>query len=177
MHTNSSQYIILSTPKVNHVGVLDKSTPDLYQDIQTVAKSFVEIAPGIVAGFQHEPDAPPITITRFNGFESDGFTPIYHRYILHSYLFFVCHAKQFEGEMLSLEGLKSIVSFDDEPTLQEKLQLLAPLKDHSVEAWSRDNDSEICVPISSDKPLSSSFCNLLAATFVASTAFLIVAIF
>ena len=175
MHTNASQYLIL--PNHKHIGVLDKSTPDLYEDIQTVAKSFVEIAPGIVAGFQHESDAPPITITRFNGFESDGFTPIYHRYILHSYLFFVCHAKCFKGEMLSLEGLKSIVSFDDEPTLQEKQQLLAPLKDHSVEAWSRDNDSEICVPIVSDKPLSSSFCNLVAATFVASTAFLIVAIF
>ena len=176
MHTNASQYIIL--PNHKHIGVLDKSTPDLYNDIQTVAKSFVEIAPGVVAGFQHEQEAPPIFVTKFAGFESDGFTPTYHKYTLYSYLFFVCHDTAFKGELLSLEGLKSIVSFSaDEPTLQEKQQLLSPLKDHSVEAWSRDNDSEICVPVVSDNPLSSSFCNLLAATFVASTAFLIVAIF
>lgn len=101
-------------PKYGYVDVLGENAPNLYEDLRTIATSCVEIAPGVIIGYQRDENAPTMYITVCVGFEFDGVTPVYFKLTLNSYLFLVSHHKDFEGESLTLEKLKSIVSFTDD---------------------------------------------------------------
>lgn len=133
-HTYSSQYLIL--PKIYSILPIESN---LLISSLVVNSEELEIAEGIYAVYQPTTDDRPIFFSKYVGLTPDGTERVYSRVHIRSPYVVVRHSSAHSH--LSLEGLQSIVSLDGQPTLQERDQLLEPLKDNSVFGWSLEHDS------------------------------------
>jgi hypothetical protein len=132
-------------PKYRYISELQADTPDLCDDIQTLAE-YIEILPGVVVGFKTEPEAPPTYFTRFEGYRSVSLMPIYATFKINTHLILVAHTRK--ADPITLKELKSIITFsENELSLQEKLQMYRPVNElvqsEPTHSYSKPSDSQL----------------------------------
>jgi hypothetical protein len=137
-HTYGSSYVIL--PDAQRVlCIYDSSDLDTLFPIDPDNHIEVEIAQNMKAVYNTSSSnisstsgnhkSANVHISKYKGTDETGFLSCYDRSSINASYIIVT---PIENPSFSLESLNSILSFTDEQTLQEQMDLMEPLQDHSV---------------------------------------------